>query len=145
MNLKKYDNKKVRFKNAEDNIIEGISEYYTREMAEAIYGIDSECLKITCFLFRKEDIQDITIIDDFSKSYGRLEEMAVEDGMDLVDEVLYSEEDEHVYRLLLCLEHKLDSINYQKELLEELISLAKYNEDKKITKELEKLIDLIKC
>ena len=99
MNLKKYDNKKVRFIDSENNIIEGICEYYTREMSEAMYGIDSDCLKITCFLFRKSEIKDITIIDEFSEPYGRLEEMAVEDGMDLVDEMLYSEEDEHVYRL----------------------------------------------
>ena len=32
MNLKKYDNKKVRFKDSGNNIIEGISEYYTKEM-----------------------------------------------------------------------------------------------------------------
>ena len=145
MNLKKYDNKKVRFKDSENNIIEGISEYYTKEMAEAIYGIDSECLKITCFLFRKSEINNITIIDEFNNPYSRLEEMAVEDGMDLVDEILYSEEDEHVYRLLLCIEDKLDSINYQKELYPKLISFAKYNENKKIAKELEKIIDLIKC
>ena len=145
MNLKKYDNKKVRFIDAENNIIEGICEYYTKEMTEAMYGIDSECLKITCFLFRKNEIKDITVINEFSEHYGRLEEMALEDGMDLVDEILYSEEDEHVYRLLLCLEDKLDSINYQKELIKELISFFKYNENKKIAKELEKLMNLIKC
>lgn len=145
MNLKKYDNKRVRFIDYENNIIEGISEYYTKEMADAIYGIDSECLKITCFLFRKEEINNITIIDEFTNPYSRLEEMAVEDGMDLVDELLYSEEDEHVYRLLLCIEDKLDSINYQKELYTKLISFARYNENKKIAKELEKIIDLIKC
>ena len=145
MNLKKYDNKKVRFIDAENNIIEGICEYYTKEMTEAMYGIDSECLKITCFLFRKNEIKDITVINEFSEHYGRLEEMAVEDGMDLVDEILYSEEDEHVYRLLLCLEDKLDSINYQKELIKELIPFAKYNENKKIAKELKKIMDLMKC
>ena len=145
MNLKKYDNKKVRFIDAENNIIEGICEYYTKEMTETIYGINSECLKITCFLFRKNEIKDITIINEFSTPYGRLEEMAVEDGIDLVDEILYSEEDEHVYRLLLCLEDKLDSINYQKELIKELIPFAKYNENKKIAKELKKIMDLIKC
>ena len=91
MNLKKYDNKRVRFIDYENNIIEGISEYYTKEMADAIYGIDSECLKITCFLFRKEEINNITIIDEFTNPYSRLEEIAVEDGMDLVDEILYSD------------------------------------------------------
>ena len=145
MNLKKYDNKRVRFIDYENNIIEGISEYYTKEMSECIYGINSECLKITCFLFRKEEIKDISIIDEFSAPYGNIEKWAVEDGMDLVDEVLYSEEDEHVYRLLLCIEDKLDSINYQKELIKELISFFKYNENKKIAKELEKLMNLIKC
>lgn len=145
MRLKKYDNKKVRFIDSEKNIIEGISEYYTKEMSECMYGINSECLKITCFLFRKEEIKDISIIDEFSAPYGNIEKWAVEDGMDLVDEVLYSEEDEHVYRLLLCLEDKINSINYQKELYTELMLFAKYNEDKKIAKELEKIMDLIKC
>ena len=89
--------------------------------------------------------KNITIIDEFTNPYSRLEEMAVEDGMDLVDEILYSEEDEHVYRLLLCLEDKLGSINYQKELYTKLISFARYNDNKKIAKEIEKIIDLIKC
>ena len=145
MNLKKYDNKKVRFTDSENNTIEGISYYYTKEMSECMYGINSECLKIICFLFRKEEIKDISIIDEFSAPYGKIEKWAVEDGMDLVDEVLYSEEDEHVYRLLLCLEDKIDSINYQKELYDKLLSFSKYNEDKKIAKELEKLLKLIKC
>ena len=90
MRLKKYDNKKVRFIDSEKNIIEGISEYYTKEMSECMYGINSECLKITCFLFRKKEIKDISIIDEFSAPYGKIEKWAVEDGMDLVDEVLYS-------------------------------------------------------
>lgn len=145
MNLKKYDNKKVRFTDSENNTIEGISYYYTKEIAECMYGINSECLKITCFLFRKEEIKDISIIDEFSAPYGKIEKWAVEDGMDLVDEVLYSEEDEHVYRLLLCLEDKINSIDYQKELYDKLLSFSKYNEDKKIAKELEKLLKLIKC
>lgn len=145
MNLKKYDNKKVRFTDSENNTIEGISYYYTKEIAKCMYGINSECLKITCFLFRKEKIKDISIIDEFSAPYGKIEKWAVEDGMDLVDEVLYSEEDEHVYRLLLCLEDKINSINYQKELYDKLLSFSKYNEDKKIAKELEKLLKLIKC
>ena len=145
MNLKKYDNKKVRFTDSENNTIEGISYYYTKEIAECMYGINSECLKITCFLFRKEEIKDISIIDEFSAPYGKIEKWAVEDGMDLVDEVLYSEEDEHVDRLLLCLEDKKDSINYQKELYDKLLSFSKYNENKKIAKELEKLLKLIKC
>ena len=145
MNLKKYDNKKVRFTDSENNTIEGISYYYTKEIAECMYGINSECLKITCFLFRKEEIKDISIIDEFSAPYGKIEKWAVEDGMNLVDEVLYSEEDEHVYRLLLCLEDKINSIDYQKELYDKLLSFSKYNEDKKIAKELEKLLKLIKC
>jgi len=145
MNLKKYDNKKVRFTDSENNTIEGISYYYTKEIAECMYGINSECLKITCFLFRKEEIKDISIIDEFSAPYGKIEKWAVEDGMNLVDEVLYSEEDEHVYRLLLCLEDIINSIDYQKELYDKLLSFSKYNEDKKIAKELEKLLKLIKC
>ena len=67
------------------------------------------------------------IINNFSKEYGNLEELIVEYGEDLIDEVFESEENEHIYRLLRCIIDK--KIKVDKELL---LSLLKYNNDERI-------------
>ena len=145
MNLKDYDNKLVRIVDVDKNVFEGYCDYNNEEYNECIYGMNEEGLKISCFLFFKKDIKEISIIDKFTDSYSSLEKMVVEDGMDLIDEVLYLEEENHIYRLLICLEDNLDKIDYQEELIKELTNFAKYNKNKKTAKEINKILKIIKC
>lgn len=145
MNLKKYDNKLVRIVDVDKNIFEGYCDYNNEEYNECIYGRNEEGLKVSCFLFYKRDIKEIAIIDEFTGPYTSLETMVVEDGMDLIDEVLYLEDDDHTYRLLQCIEDNLDKIDYQEELIRELTDFAKYNKNEKIAKEIDKVLKKIKC
>ena len=64
----------------------------------------------------QSNIRKVTSLEDhegpygkFSAPYGKLEEMAVEDGLTMIDEVMLSEEPEHIFRLLLCMEDHLKS------------------------------------
>ena len=126
MNLIKYDNKLVRIIDIDNNRYEGICSYNNKEFNECEYGTNEESLDITCIKFYKSNIKRVEIINEFSNEYGSLEELIIE-STDLIEEVLESEEDEHIYRLLKCIEDK--NIKVDKKLLLELL---KYNKDEKI-------------
>ena len=128
MNLVKYDDKLVRITDTDNNQYEGICYYNNEEFNECEYGTNEESLDITCIKFYKSNIKKVEIIDKFSKDYDNLEELIVKD-YDLIDEVFESEEDEHIYRLLLCIIDK--DIKVDKELL---LKLLKYNKDERIIK-----------
>ena len=111
MELKKYDGKPVSITEAGGDIYEGICTYRDREYCEHEFGRSRECLEIINFLFFPEDIRRIedletrrTAYGHFSSPYGKLEVMNVLDGVDGIIEQLYCEEEEHIWRLLLCLE-----------------------------------------
>ena len=127
MNLVKYHGKLVRITDMDNNQYEGICSHNNEEFNECEYGINEESLDIICIKFYKFNIKKVEIINNFSKEYGDLEELIVEYGEDLIDEVFESEENEHIYRLLRCIIDK--KIKVDKELL---LSLLKYNNDERI-------------
>ena len=135
MNLVKYDDKLVRITDTDNNQYEGICYYNNKEFNECEYGTNEESLDITCIKFYKSNIKKVEIIDKFSKDYDNLEELIVKD-IDLIDEVFESEEDEHIYRLLLCIMDK--DIKVDKELL---LKLSKYNKDERILKIVKKILE----
>ena len=114
MKLKKYDGKRVRITTSAGEIFEGVCEYADREYNEVLYDRDEESLQMPYFTFFKKEIKKIEELPDsgvyggYSGKYGLLEEYAVRDGAVGIDEVLLSEQDEHIYRLLLCIEDHLD-------------------------------------
>lgn len=135
MNLVKYDNKLVKITDIENNQYEGICHYDNEEFNECEYGTNEESLDITCIKFYKSNIKKVETINKFSKNYDKLEELIITD-IDLIDEVFESEEDEHIYRLLLCIQDKNIKIN--KELL---LNLLKYNKDERIIKIVKNILE----
>ena len=127
MNLIKYDDKLVRITDVDNNQYEGICSYNNEEFNECEYGTNEESLDITCIKFYKSNIKNIEIIKEFSKAYGKLEELIIDFGDDLIDEVFESEDNEHIYRLLKCIKDK--DIKVNKELL---LNLLKYNNDERV-------------
>ena len=127
MNLIKYDNRLIRITDICNNQYEGICSYNNEEYNECEYGVNEESLDIICIKFYKSDIKNVEIINEYSKEYGKLEELIVDSGNDLIDEVFESDEDEHIYRLLKYLLDK--NIKVDKELL---LKLLKYNKDERI-------------
>lgn len=117
MNLKKYDGKCVSIEDSEGNVFEGICYYNGREYNDHEFGRDEECLQMVNFLFFKSDIRKIKSLENhrgphgrFSSAFGLIEEMNVKDGINSIDEELYSEEDEHVIRMLACLEYYMEPV-----------------------------------
>ena len=143
MNLKKYDDKLVRITDKFNDVFEGICMYNDKDYTEHEFGKNEESLQLPSMLFYKSIIKKVEELDKFSSPYGKLEELVVEDGIDMIEEVCYCEEDEHIYRLLLCLETHLNDIDYSNELIKLLEMLLKYNENEKVKKEAKKLFDMI--
>ena len=138
MKLNKYDNKLVRLTTFEDDVFEGICVFDNIDYNEAEYGESEESLTIQCLKFYKNSIKNVSIIDKFSSKYGLLEEVISNDGPDLIEEVLDSEDDTHILRELYYLkDHKELITDEVKVLIKELL---KYNKNEDIIKEGNNLI-----
>ncbi|MBQ1496140.1 MAG: hypothetical protein IIZ40_02145 [Bacilli bacterium] len=130
MNLKRYDNKCIRLVDGLGDIYEGVARHDSRDYNFHEYGKDEESIQMSHTIFFKSFIKKIDIIDSFSDKYGLLEESLIESGMDMVDEVLTSEDDISINRLLLCLEDKIKSLSKsdRDELMNILDTFIKYND-----------------
>lgn len=142
MDLKLFDNMRVRITCKDGEVYEGICNYYHAEYCEIEFGRDEECLEIINFLFYKSDIKNIEIIEQYSEPYGKIEEYYALEGIDCLDDVWYSDENEHTLRMLRCLEDKLNDKDYpyRNEVYEALKKLTEYTDDEKIKAKAEKLL-----
>ena len=103
MKLSGFDGKRVRLTAAWGETYEGVCAYNGREYNEFEFGRDEEGVALPGFIFFKKDIRKIKELDAFTGRYGFLEEEALREGADIVCEVLLSEEDAHVRRMLACI------------------------------------------
>ena len=141
MKLKNYDDKLVRITAIDGNVYEGISYHNSKDYDFHEFGVNEESLQIVCFIFYKSDIKKVEVIDEFSDKYGLLEKEIFESGIDFIEEVFESEEDEHKYRLLLYIEDNLDNFNIDKtEMIKQLNTLIKYNNNENVKTEANKLL-----
>ena len=92
-------------------------------------------------MFYRDQIKDIEIIDKYTSSYGKLEIETINDGMDLIDEILYSEEDESILRLLTCIEDNLSKLDYKEELFKLLEHLSNYYNNKEIANKIKSILN----
>ena len=136
MNLKKYDNKCVRVHCIDGKIYEGICSYDYPDYCFHEYGKDEEAIEILHFLFYKSDIKKIEIIDKFTEPFGEIEIETVND-FDLLEQALEDEEDEHTYRILLCLE----TAKLNDKIINLLRNLVKYNSNKKIINKAKSIVN----
>ena len=116
MKLSDYDGKCVRIVDFEGDVFEGICSYNNEAYMEHEYGVHEECLQLANFIFYRSHIKDIESLEGncgpygrFTSCYRRLEELNIEDGINSIREVLFSEENEHIFRLLLCIDRHLDT------------------------------------
>ena len=152
MKLSKFDGQCIQIEDNSGDLFEGYCSYNSAEYNEHEFGNDEEGLELPGMLFFKSDIRKVTSLEDhqgpygkFTSSYGKLEEMIVEDGVDMIDEVLYSEDPEHINRLLLCMEDHLKSpedslFESSKELVTLLKSLNIMNIDERAKEKAQVLI-----
>ena len=110
MKLSSFDDQCVRITTKSGEVFEGACRWYSADMNEAEYGKEEEGLEIAGWLFDRIDIasvERITPDNPYRALFGVIEETAVCEGADAVEDILYSEEPRNAERLLLCLKHQL--------------------------------------
>ena len=106
INLGNFDGKRVQLTDRNGDVFEGIGTYNGKDYTEHEFGVREPSLQIANFLFYRSDVKDIKPLKNspYSAPYGRIEEMNYLEGIDTIEEELFCEEDEHVFRMLTCLE-----------------------------------------
>ena len=117
MELKRFDDKCVRILTSSGEVYEGIVSYCGREYVFHEYGYDQEALSLTPMLFYKDDIVSVISLEDvdgpfghYSEKYGLLEKKCLEWGTDMIEEVLVSEDDTQILRMLACMKDAVRSL-----------------------------------
>ncbi len=108
--LSAFDDRCVRLTDFTGDVYEGNARHFSDEYAWQEFGRFEEGLQLVCYLFYYDQIRSIESLNDctgpygrFSAPYGKLEEDSVKDGPDIIDEFLFSEDSEHIERMLRCL------------------------------------------
>ena len=117
MDLKIFDDKCVKILTASGEDYEGIVSYCGREYVFHEYGRDQEALVLTPMLFYQDDIASVISLEEvdgpfghYSEKYGPLEKKCLECGSDLIEEVLASEDNTQILRMLACMKDHLCSL-----------------------------------
>ena len=151
MKLSKFDLKCVRVTDIFGSVYEGYCVYNNKDYNESEYGKREESLQILNFIFYKSIIKSVESLESvntpyghFSNKYGNLEKEIVEEGKIFVEDIVDYEDDIHVYRVLLYIEDHLDKINdYKDDFINMLKSLQKYNKNKDVLNEVDKLLKML--
>lgn len=177
MDLNKFDGKCVRIITTSGEVFEGIVSYDDREYAFHEYGHDEEALRLTPVVFYKNEIESVISLEDvngpfghYSEKYGLLERKCLEWGTDLIEEVLDSEDDSQILRMLDCMKDHFQALAdravpgmapwrsgmsvseseddeseqgpvYLGELEKMLSTLVKYNENEEVVNEAKDLLE----
>ena len=139
--LIKFDNKWVRIVDITNTIYEGLGIFYDKEYNYHEYGRCEDSINISYFIFYESDIKKIKVIDEQLNTYGKIEEETLNDGINLIEQVLTSDYDEDVIRLLHCLNDKITDLDNKDEIIILLKDLLKYNENKEIIKLTKKILE----
>ena len=117
MNLDHFDGKCVRITTVSGEVYEGLVSYDSREYAFHEYGRDEEALHLVPIVFFKDEIDSVTSLEDvngpfghYSEKYGLLERQCLEWGTDMMDEVLDSEDNIAILRMLTCMKDHFKSL-----------------------------------
>ena len=143
LNLRKYDNKRVRITYKNGEVFEGVCEYNDAEYCEIEFGRSEESLEILNFLFYKSEIGIVESLERFSNPYGKIEEYYTQDGIDDIKDLLFDEDKENILRLLHCVEDKLNETDYsyRDEAIEALHEAAEYSDDEEIKAKAKRILD----
>ena len=117
MDLNKFDGKCVRIITTSGEVFEGVVSYDDREYAFHEYGQDQEALRLTPIVFYKDEIKSVISLEDvngpfghYSEKHGLLEKRCLEWGTDMIEEVLDSEDDSQILRMLACMKDHFQTL-----------------------------------
>ena len=133
--LSALDDKCVRVTLTDGGVLEGACQYNTAEYNEIEYGEDEEGLDVGSWLVYKSQIETVEIIEDedaFLQTFGAIEEEAVADGFDTVEDILFSDEPRSTIRLLRCLSAKWDTLPDRERIASRLPALCRYTDNGRV-------------
>lgn len=177
MKLDRFDGKCVRIITTSGEIFEGVAAYDDEEYAFHEYGHRQEALRLPPIVFYRNDIACVISLEEvngpfghYSERYGLLEKKCLDWGTDLIEEVLDSEDDDQILRMLACMKDNLRTLAdravpgfapwrsgmsistaeddqdeqgpvYREELVKMLSTLLKYSENEEVFHEAKCLLD----
>ena len=112
--LEQFDNQPVQLRDMFDDVYEGYASYESPAYNFHEYGVEEEGLMIGYCLFYRSDIRSVRKLNEtgpyapFSSAFGTLEIMTAKAGIDLMEQVLDSEDEVHIQRLLRFLDQTLN-------------------------------------
>lgn len=140
MKLKDYDNKCVKIIDKFNYEYEGNCTYNSKDYNESEFGKRIESLQILNFMFYKEIIKEIIILENgFIDEYGTIEEEIVNDGLDSIIDAFEYEDDEHVCRIIRCIKDNKKLANRDNIIKNIKEYLLKYNKNEKVIEEINDL------
>ncbi|MCR4621855.1 MAG: hypothetical protein K5663_07195 [Clostridiales bacterium] len=155
-NIRQYDGMCVRIIDRWGGVFDGVCMFNSVDYDEHEYGRREEALQIENYLFYKRDIKEIISLEEhsgpygkFLDPYGQLEELSLEDGMCIVEDLLLSEENVHSMRMMNCInaylaKGRVDKLPPTGDLIKTLDELVRYNKDEEIQREGRRLIERLR-
>ena len=154
MELRDFDGKCVRITDQDGDAYDGICKYVDADENGLKRGRTEESLQILSYAFFKSDIKNVESLEDhegpygrFLDSYGKLEEMAVREGIGSIIDVLFCDEKEHVHRMLHCLDKHFDPLygykfDCRQETIGALCALSEITKDEYVKVAADRLITI---
>lgn len=151
MKLAEYDSQCIELTDQNDDIFAGSCQYLSRSYTFHEFGVKEDGLQIANWVFYRLDIKSITPITDmepFLTSYGKIEQCALEDGMDTIEDIFYYEDSINSIRLLNAIEDSWKQENSplhsnQEALKQLLTSILNITEDKQLKEKLKDTLAVI--
>ena len=116
--LRKWDAACVRVVDCFGDVFEGFVQFNSAEYNEHEFGRYEDALQMERFLFYESGIHKVYLLEDenglygrFSEAFGTLEELTATDDISSIEDVLESEETDHVLRLIRCIAYHLEPEN----------------------------------
>ena len=133
--LSALDGQCVRVVLTTGEVLEGACQYNCEEYNEIEFGEAEEGVEISNWLAYKSQIGSVEIVEDedaFLQTFGLIEEEAVRDGFDAVEDILDSDEPRSSIRLLRCLRAKWDTLPDRERIAALLPTLIRYTNDERV-------------
>lgn len=139
MKLINYDNKCIKITDIFNQVYEGNAIYNNKEYTYHEFGRNEDCLQILNYLFYKDIIKKIEILDNgFIDDYGLIEKEIVSDGIDDIIDAFDYEDDEHTCRIIKCIKNEYN-LEDRDDIIKKIKDYLKNNTNDKVIKELRNL------
>ena len=133
--LSALDDRCVRVTLTCGDVFEGVCQYNSAEYNEIEYGEDEEGIEVGDRLLYESQIEKIELIEDedaFLQTFGVIEEDAVRDGFDAVEDIFFSDEPRSMIRLLRCLASQWDTLPDRDRIASFLPQMFRYTDDERV-------------